>query len=62
MAGQAQDLAASPMTGFDPAGVARAFGLGQDEVPVLLVAMGYAKEGNWPQKPRRPVPDVLELA
>ncbi|MGH8817457.1 MAG: nitroreductase family protein, partial [Achromobacter pestifer] len=49
-------------TGFDPAGVADAFGLQPDEVPVMLVAMGYAKPGNWPQKPRRPVTDVLELA
>lgn len=62
LAGQAQGLAASPMTGFDAAGVARAFGLRQEEVPVMLVAMGYAQEGNWPQKPRRPVRDVLELA
>ena len=50
------------MTGFDAAGVAQAFGLRQEEVPVMLVAMGYAQEGNWPQKPRRPVNDVLELA
>jgi hypothetical protein len=28
----------------------------------MLVAMGYARDGNWPQKPRRPVADVLELA
>jgi nitroreductase len=62
LAGQAQGLAASPMTGFDAAGVAQAFGLRQEEVPVMLVAMGYAQEGNWPQKPRRPVHDVLELA
>ncbi|WMD20051.1 nitroreductase family protein [Achromobacter seleniivolatilans] len=62
LAGQAQGLSASPMTGFDPAGVAQAFGLRQDEVPVMLVAMGLARAGNWPQKPRRPVSDVLELA
>ena len=43
-------------------GVAQAFGLRQDEVPVMLVAMGYARAGNWPQKPRRPVSEVLELA
>jgi nitroreductase len=61
-AGQAEGLSASPMTGFDAAGVAQAFGLRQDEVPVMLVAMGYARDGNWPQKPRRPVADVLELA
>lgn len=62
LAGQAQGLSASPMTGFDPAGVADAFGLRADEVPVMLVAMGYATPANWPQKPRRPVSDVLELA
>ncbi|MNJ78181.1 hypothetical protein D3C77_758600 [compost metagenome] len=50
------------MTGFDPAGVAEAFGLRPDEVPVMLVAMGHATPGNWPQKPRRPIADVLELA
>ncbi|CAB3918114.1 nitroreductase family protein [Achromobacter anxifer] len=62
LAGQARGLAASPMTGFDAPGVAEAFGLRQEEVPVMLVAMGYAQDGNWPQKPRRPVNDVLELA
>ncbi|MGY6270556.1 nitroreductase family protein [Achromobacter denitrificans] len=62
LAGQAEGLSASPMTGFDAAGVSRAFGLRRDEVPVMLVAMGYAREGNWPQKPRRPVSDVLEMA
>lgn len=62
LAGQAQGLSASPMTGFDPAGVARAFDLQADEVPVMPVAMGYAQPGNWPQKPRRPVVDVLQLA
>lgn len=62
LAGQAEGLSASPMTGFDAPSVAQAFGLRQDEVPVMLVAMGYARAGNWPQKPRRPVSDVLELA
>lgn len=61
LAGQALGLAASPMTGFDPEGVADVFRLGADEVPVMLVAMGHAQPGNWPQKPRRPVADVLEL-
>ncbi len=60
-AAQAHGLASGPMVGFDPAEVVSEFGLGPDEVPVVLVAVGHAAPGNWPQKPRRPVADVLEL-
>jgi len=62
LAGQALGLASCPMSGFDAAGVAREFALADDEVPVMLVAMGRAAPGNWPQKPRRPLAHVLELA
>jgi len=55
-------LASCPMVGFDAEGVAREFGLGPDEVPVMLVAVGRAAPGNWPQKPRRPLAEVLVLA
>jgi nitroreductase len=55
-------LASGPMVGFDAGGVAREFGLGPDEVPVMLVAIGRAAPGNWPQKPRRPVAEVLVIA
>lgn len=61
-AGQALGLGACPMTGFDAPAVADSFGLGADELPVLLVAMGRAAPGNWPQKPRRPLQQILELA
>ncbi|HLZ83485.1 MAG TPA: nitroreductase family protein [Caulobacteraceae bacterium] len=60
-AAQAQGLGSSPMIGFDAAGVAREFGLGSDEVPVVLVTVGYAADGNWPQKPRRPVTELLSF-
>jgi nitroreductase len=33
-----------------------------DEVPVILVAVGHAAPGNWPQKPRRPLAEVLDFA
>ena len=33
-----------------------------DEVPVMLVAVGRAAPGNWPQKPRRPLAEVLDMA
>jgi hypothetical protein len=50
------------MSGFDAAGVARAFGLAGHELPVMLVPVGRAAPGNWPQKPRRPLAEVLEIA
>jgi nitroreductase len=50
------------MSGFDPAGVAREFNLSDIEVPVMLLTVGYAAPGNWPQKPRKDVAEVLEYA
>ncbi|MBM1173447.1 nitroreductase family protein [Microvirga arabica] len=61
-AAEALGLASCPMVGFDAEGVEREFGLGPDEVPVMLVAIGRAAPGNWPQKPRRPLTEVLEIA
>jgi nitroreductase len=61
-AAEALGLASGPMVGFDAEGVTREFGLGPDEVPVMLVAVGLAAPGNWPQKPRRPLAEVLEIA
>lgn len=61
VAAEALGLGSAPMIGFDPEGVASAFDLAPDEVPALLLAVGYATQANWPQKPRRPVSDVLQL-
>jgi hypothetical protein len=41
--------------------VHREFGLAEDEVPVMLLSVGVERPGNWPQKPRRPMVDVLDL-
>ena len=60
-AAQAKGLGSSPMIGFDAAGVAQEFGLASDEVPVVLVTVGYAADGNWPQKPRRSVDELLTV-
>lgn len=60
-AAEAQGLASGPMVGFDPEGVRRAFALDPAEVPVVLVAVGPAAQGNWPQKPRRPVTEILDV-
>ena len=54
-------LGSTPMIGFDPEAVHREFGLAGDEVPVLLLSVGAERPGNWAQKPRRPVADVLNL-
>ena len=54
-------LGSTPMIGFDAEAVAREFALAEDEVPVMLLSIGAERPGNWPQKPRLPVADVLDL-
>ena len=61
-AAHALGLGSTPMIGFDAEAVAREFALAEDEVPVMLLSVGAERPGNWPQKPRRPVADVLALA
>lgn len=60
-AAQAAGLGSAPMIGFDADAVAREFGLAENEVPVMLLAVGYALPANWPRKPRRPVAEVLQF-
>ncbi|PAU51160.1 nitroreductase family protein [Pseudomonas sp. PIC25] len=62
LAAEGMGLSSGSMSGFDPAGVAREFQLAETEIPVLLVTVGYPAPGNWPQKPRLPLRDVLEFA
>ncbi|WP_338580958.1 nitroreductase family protein [Pseudomonas sp. MAG733B] len=54
-------LGSTPMIGFDAEAVAREFGLAENEVPVMLLSIGAERPGNWAQKPRRPLTDVLDL-
>ena len=61
LAAQGMGLVSGPMIGFDPAGVAKEFNLTTDDVPAMLVAVGYSAPGNWPQKPRLPVKEVLSI-
>ena len=51
----------TPMIGFDAAAVRTEYGLANNEIPVMLLAVGPTREGNWPSKPRRPVLDVLSF-
>jgi nitroreductase len=54
-------LGSTPMIGFDAEAVHHEFGLAADEIPVLLLSVGTERPGNWRQKPRRPVAEVLNL-
>lgn len=54
-------LGSTPMIGFDAEGVAREFGLADNEIPVLLLSVGKERPGNWAQKPRRALNEVLDL-
>lgn len=62
LAAQGMGLASCAISGFDAAGVTREFALSADDVPVMLVAVGEAAEGNWPQKRRKPLAQVLAFA
>jgi nitroreductase len=61
LAAQGRGLASGAMGGFDAAGLSDAFGLTARDLPVLLVTVGHAAPGNWPQKPRRSLREVAEL-
>ncbi len=62
LAAQGMGLASGAMGGFDAARVAQEFGLDAQDVPVMLVTLGHAREGIWPQKPRKPLQEVLAFA
>jgi nitroreductase len=54
-------LGSTPMIGFDADAVHREFGLAEDEVPVMLLPIEAERAGNWAQKPRRPIVEVLDF-
>ncbi|TDF65762.1 nitroreductase family protein [Cupriavidus sp. L7L] len=54
-------LGSTPMIGFDADAVHEQFELAPNEVPVMLLSVGAERPGNWRQKPRRPLDDVLVL-
>ena len=62
LAAEGMGLASSAMSGFNAAGVKREFNLGDADVPVMLLSIGYAAAGNWPQKARKPLQEVMEFA
>lgn len=60
-AARSMGMGSTPMIGFDDVAVHREFGLGEEEVPVMLLAVGPERPGNWVQKPRLPVSEVLDF-
>ena len=52
-------LATGPMIGFDPQAVRSELGIAARYVPVMLIAIGSASEGNWPRKPRLSLDTIL---
>ena len=61
LAAQGMGLVSGPMIGFVPEDVSREFKLSKNDIPAILVAVGRPAAGNWPQKPRLPVDDVLTI-
>lgn len=61
LAAQSMGFVSCPMIGFDPNGVKNTFSLPENAVPVMLIPVGFAAEGNWPQKPRLAVHEVLSI-
>lgn len=61
LAAQGMALGSCAMVGFDAEELSRAFGLADTELPVMLVTVGHPCAGNGAQKPRKPLPEVLEI-
>ncbi|MGR5145232.1 nitroreductase family protein [Photobacterium alginatilyticum] len=56
-----QGLSTGVVGGFDTEAVRSAFNLPSSILPVMLVTVGYPTAGNWPQKLRKPLQEVLEI-
>ncbi|TBV17526.1 nitroreductase family protein [Stutzerimonas kirkiae] len=61
LAAQGMGLGSCAMGGFDAERVAQEFELSVTELPVVIVAVGHPEISNWPQKPRKPLPEVLAI-
>jgi nitroreductase len=61
LAAEGLGLASGAMIGFDMDALAQEFKLSENEIPAIVVTVGYPAAGNWPQKPRKPVAEILEI-
>lgn len=62
LAAEGMGLATGAMIGFDIKALSREFKLKPTEIPAIIVTVGYSAPGNWPQKPRKPVHEVIQFA
>ncbi|WP_449285382.1 nitroreductase family protein [Marinobacter sp. PE14] len=60
-AAEAKGYDTGSVGGFDPDMVKQFFALEGGIIPVVLVTVGRAAEGNWSKKTRRPIKEVFEL-
>ncbi|MBQ0216433.1 nitroreductase family protein [Alcaligenes faecalis] len=61
LAAQGMKLGSCAMSGFDAELVRQSFNLSADELPVMIVTVGHPAQGNWPQKIRKALPEVLSI-
>lgn len=61
LAAQDMGFGSSPIGGFDAIEVSRQFALSENEIPVLIVVVGYPKELNLRQKMRKPLSEILTV-
>jgi nitroreductase len=61
LAARARGYASGPMIGFDPVAVSESFDIPKRYVPVMLLPVGTAAEGNWPRKPRLSAQEILHF-
>ncbi|MFC4159887.1 nitroreductase family protein [Chitinimonas lacunae] len=61
LAAEGMGLSSCPMTGFDSAALSREFGLTAQQIPALIVTIGYRANDEARQKPRKPLSEVLQL-
>lgn len=61
LAAQGMGLGSCAMVGFDAAGLSQEFNLAPTELPALIVTVGYPLAGSWPQKPRKPLLEILDV-
>lgn len=61
LAAHGMELGSCALVGFDAAALSQEFDLTPTELPALIVTVGYASAANWPQKPRRPLAEILDI-
>lgn len=61
LAAQGKGFVSCPMIGFDAHAVAAQFLTSGEDIPVMLITVGYPGADNWAQKPRRDLQEVLFL-